>query len=43
MAFVFRPDLRVVLFTAALAVGTGIVFGLVPALRATRPDLTTWL
>ncbi|MGA2184964.1 MAG: ABC transporter permease [Bryobacteraceae bacterium] len=43
IAFVFRPDLRVVLFTAALAVGTGIVFGLVPALRATRPDLTTWL
>jgi predicted permease len=40
---VFRPDLRVVLFTAVLAVGTGIVFGLVPALRATRPDLTTWL
>jgi predicted permease len=43
IAFVFRPDLRVVLFTAVLAVGTGIVFGLVPALRATRPDLTTWL
>jgi predicted permease len=43
IAFVFQPDLRVVLFTAVLAVGTGIVFGLVPALRATRPDLTTWL
>ena len=43
IAFVFQPDLRVVLFTAALAVGTGIVFGLVPALKATRPDLTTWL
>ena len=43
IGFVFQPDLRVVLFTAALAVGTGIVFGLVPALRATRPDLTTWL
>lgn len=43
IAFAFRPDLRVVLFTAALAVGTGIVFGLVPALRVTRPDLTTWL
>ena len=43
ISFVFRPDLRVVLFTAVLAVGTGIVFGLVPAMRATRPDLTTWL
>jgi predicted permease len=42
-AVVFRPDLRVVLFTLVLAVGTGLVFGLVPALRATRPDLTTWL
>ena len=43
VGFVFKPDLRVVLFTAVLAVATGIVFGLVPALRATRPDLTTWL
>ena len=43
IGFVLQPDLRVVLFTAVLAVGTGIVFGLVPALRATRPDLTTWL
>ncbi len=43
VAFTLQPDLRVVLFTAALAVGTGIVFGLIPALRATRPDLTTWL
>jgi len=41
--FAFRPDLRVVIFTAVLSVLTGIVFGLVPALRATRPDLTTWL
>jgi len=39
----FRPDLRVLLFTAALAVLTGLVFGLVPALRATRPDLVSWL
>lgn len=43
IAFAFQPDLRVVLFTALLAVGTGIVFGLVPALRATHVDLTTWL
>jgi len=43
ISFAFKPDLRVVLFTAALSVATGVVFGLVPALRATRPDLTTWL
>lgn len=30
-------------FTAALAVGTGIVFGLAPALRATRVDLNAEL
>ena len=39
IAFDFTPDMRVFLFTAVLAVLTGIVFGLVPALRATRPDL----
>jgi len=41
--FDFAPDARVLWFTAALAVVTGIVFGLVPALRATRPDLVTAL
>jgi putative ABC transport system permease protein len=34
------PDLRVLLFTTALTVTTAIVFGLLPALRASRPD--TW-
>jgi len=34
-------DYRVVLFTAALSMLTGIVFGLFPALRATRMDLMT--
>jgi predicted permease len=33
------PDLRVLGFTAALSLVTGIVFGLLPALRTTRPDL----
>jgi predicted permease len=32
-------DLRVVLFTAALSVVTGLTFGLLPALRASRADL----
>jgi ABC-type antimicrobial peptide transport system permease subunit len=32
-------DYRVMLFSIALSVLTGMVFGLVPALRATRPDL----
>jgi predicted permease len=41
--FDFRPDARVLGFTAALAVITGVLFGLVPALRATRPDLVTSL
>lgn len=33
-------DYRVMLFCMALSTLTGVVFGLVPALRATRPDLT---
>lgn len=41
IVFDFTPDLRVLAFTAALAVVTGLVFGLVPALRATRTDLVT--
>ena len=34
-------DARVLLFALALGVLTGLVCGLVPALQATRPDLTT--
>jgi len=37
------PDLRVLLFTLALTFLTGLIFGLVPALRASRPDLWTTL
>jgi predicted permease len=33
------PDLRVLGFSMLLALGTGIAFGLVPALEATRPDI----
>jgi predicted permease len=38
-----NPDLRVLAFTAAMSVATGIVFGLVPAMRATRLDLASSL
>jgi predicted permease len=37
------PDWRVLLFTFATAVATGIAFGLVPALRSSRPDLVSGL
>jgi putative ABC transport system permease protein len=38
-----RPDGRLLAFTAALAVLTGLVFGIVPALRATRVSLNATL
>jgi predicted permease len=37
------PDLRTLAFTFALACATGVVFGLLPALRASRPDPWTTL
>jgi predicted permease len=33
------PDLRVLGFTAAVSIATGILFGIAPAMRATRIDL----
>ena len=40
IVFDFTPDARVLAFTAGLAVLTAILFGLAPALRATRLNLT---
>jgi putative ABC transport system permease protein len=34
-------DWRVVLYTIAVSIGTGVVFGLIPALHASRQDLVT--
>ncbi len=41
MALDFTPDWRALLFTFLLTGLTGLVFGLAPALQATRSDLTT--
>jgi predicted permease len=37
------PDSRVLAFTIGVSVVTGVLFALLPALRMTRPDLTTAL
>lgn len=37
------PDLRVFSFAAAVSLATALLFGLVPALMATRPDLSSTL
>ena len=38
-----EPDLRILLFTLALTFVTSLVFGLVPSLKASRPDLWSTL
>jgi predicted permease len=43
IVFRFGVDLRVLACTACLSIFTGILFGLAPALRATRPDLVVAL
>jgi predicted permease len=39
----FDPDARVLGFTLAVSLATGILFGIAPALRGTRPDLNSAL
>ena len=39
VAGALQPDWRVFVFTAGVAIGTGVLFGLVPAWNASRPDL----
>jgi predicted permease len=40
---ILRIDPIVMLFSGALAIGTGVLFGLFPALHSTRPDLISSL
>jgi predicted permease len=39
----FRLSVPAIWFTAAVSIGTGLLFGIVPALQSTRPDLVTEL
>src|SRR5437867_7603 len=41
--FDFTINWRMMVFSAALALGTGLLFGLFPAVHGTRPDLVTAL
>ena len=42
-AMQFRLQPSVLIFAAAMSLGTGLLFGLYPALHSTRPDLVTTL
>jgi predicted permease len=39
LAIATNPDLRILAFNAAVSLFTAVVFGLIPALQATRPDV----
>jgi len=39
----FQPDLRVLGYALVLTIATGVVFGLAPAIAASRPDVNTAL
>ncbi|MBS1874739.1 MAG: ABC transporter permease [Acidobacteria bacterium] len=43
ITFDFTPDWRVLLYTIAIALATGVLFGLAPALRSVRTDLISSL
>ncbi len=43
LAFDFAPDLRALAFSLAVALLTGLAFGLAPALHVTKPDLQATL
>jgi predicted permease len=43
LLIIAHPDVRILLFALAVTFATGIVFGLLPALRASRPDPWTTL
>ncbi len=42
-SFTTAPDLRVLSFNFAIAIAAGLLFGMAPALRTTRPNLATTL
>ena len=43
MALTFALDWPAMLFGAVLTIGAGVLFGLAPALKATRPDILSTL